>query len=594
MHQREDNVEAAPAAGRPLGAILPAIRWLRGYRPNFFRADLAAGATLAAYLLPSAIGDASLAQLPPQAGLYASLFPGLVFWAFCSSRQTAISTTSAISLLIGTTLGGIAGGDVGRFTAMASATALLVAAMAFIAWLVRGGAIVNFISETVLIGFKAGVALHLASTQLPKLCGIDAGHGDFWERMKDFCANASQANPTSLVLGGAALAVLLLGKRWLPNKPVSLLLVLAGVAASWLFDLGALGVKVLGPMPSGLPALGLPAVHLHELRELLPLAMACFLLGAVETSAIGRMFAEKHGYRLDSNQELLGLAGANLAGGLGQAFPVGGGMSQSLVNESGGAKSPLSGLVSAAIILLVAVFFSGTLRDLPLPVLAAIVLFAVTGLVKLAELRRLWQVHRGEFFVAMVALSGVLAFGILQGVLIGAVISLVLLIRRAAAPHVAFLGRIPGTRRYTDIQRHADNETTPEVLAFRPESGLVYFNADHVFDTVLTRVDAADKGLRLAVGDLSNAPFVDMVGARMLLNLQAELSQRGISLRLVGAHASVRDMLRIEGVEDKVGQIDRFTEVADVIECYLQEAGTDAPEPGNDKAPDPPAGASPL
>jgi MFS superfamily sulfate permease-like transporter len=200
-------------------------------------------------------------------------------------------------------------------------------------------------------------------------------------------------------------------------------------------------VKLLGEVPRGLPVPSLPAVNWEDLVDLLPLALACFLLGAVETAAIGRMFAEKHGYRLDSNQEFLALAGANLASGLGYGFPVSGGMSQSLVNESAGARTPLSGLLCAIFIALVAVFFSDLLRNLPQPVLAAIVLMAVAGLLKVNELRHLWQVHRNEFLVAMVALLGVLWAGLLKGVLIGAIISLVMLIRRVSSPHVAFLGR---------------------------------------------------------------------------------------------------------------------------------------------------------
>ncbi|NJL19508.1 MAG: hypothetical protein HC901_04520 [Bdellovibrionaceae bacterium] len=246
----------------------------------------------------------------------------------------------------------------------------------------------------------------------------------------------------------------------------------------------------------------------EEWRDLLPLALACFLLASVETAAIGRMFAEKHGDRFDNNRELLALAGANLAAGLGRGFPVSGGMSQSLVNESAGARSPLSGLVAALLLLSVVLFCSGLLGGLPLPLLAAIVLMALTGLVRVRELRHLWRFHRGEFYIAMAALLGVLWAGLLKGVLVGAAISLVLLIRRASTPHVAFLGRIPGTRRYSDLQRHAGNEPTPGVLAFRAESGIVYFNAQHVFDRVLERLAASSEPVRLVICDLSTTPIL--------------------------------------------------------------------------------------
>lgn len=559
------SAAAAKSESRWSG-IIAARAWLGGYDKSWLRADIAAGVTLAAYLLPAALGDASLAGLPSEAGLYSCLFGGLVFWIFCSSRHTSITVTSSISLLIGSSLGAIAGGDPSRYAALAACTALLTGAIALLAWFARAGSAVNFISESVMVGFKAGVALHLASTQLPKLFGVKGGHGDFWERMGIFLSHVGETNFTSLLLGGAALAFLILGKKVLPNKPVALFVVVAGIAAATFIDFGAMGVKLLGEVPQGLPMPGLPPVRYEDLRELMPLALACFLLGAVETAAIGRMFADKHGYRLDNNQELLALAGSNLAAGLAQGFPISGGMSQSLVNESGGAKSPMSGVIAAGILLAVALFFTSLLRNLPQPVLAAIVLMAVASLVKVKVLKRLWKLHRNEFLVAMTALAGVLWAGLLKGVLVGAVISLVLLIRRVSKPHVAFLGRIPGARRYSDRERHPDNEPTPGVLAFRVESGIVYFNSEHVFDSVVARLDEAPDPVRAVICDLTTSPVVDIAGARMFLALHMELSKRGISFRLVEARSRVRDMLRVEGVEEKVGRIDRFTNLADAID----------------------------
>lgn len=561
----------APAKGDRRAGAIPAWAWLKSYRPAWLRADLVAGITLAAYLLPAALGDASLAGLPPQAGLYACLAGGALFWLFCSSRHTAPSVTSAISLLIGSSLGELSGGDPSRHAALAACAALLVAAMAFAAWLAKAGAAVHFISETVMIGFKAGVALHLASTQLPKLFGVKGGHGDFWERMGEFSRHLGEVHPASMAVGCAALAALIAGKRWMPDKPVALFVVVAGIAASGWFDLGERGVVLLGEVPGGLAPLTLPDVMLSDLRELMPLALACFLLGAVETAAIGRMGAEKHGYRVDANQELLALAGANLAAGFFRGFPVSGGMSQSLVNESAGARTPLSGLIASGVVLAVAVFFTGMLAGLPQPVLAAVVLMAVSGLVKPSVLARLWRFHRGEFLVAVAALAGVLWAGLLDGALLGAAISLALLIRRASAPRVAFLGRIPGTRRYTDIARHPDNEPTPGVLAFRVESSIVYFNAEHVADTIMGRLDASGEPVGALVCDLSSSPYIDIAGARMLAGLAAEARKRGLAFRLVEAHASVREMLRVEGLEPLVGTIDRFGSLADAVEASRME-----------------------
>jgi MFS superfamily sulfate permease-like transporter len=291
----------------------------------------------------------------------------------------------------------------------------------------------------------------------------------------------------------------------------------------------------------------------------------------VETAAIGRTFAAKHGGRLDSTQEFLALAAANLAAGLGRGFPVSGGMSQSLVNEGGGARSPLSGLIAAGLILIVTLFFSQMLSALPQPVLAAIVLVAVAGLFKLQALKDLWRFERQEFVVAMAAIVGVLGSGLLRGVMIGAVISMVQLIRRASRPHVAVLGRIPGTRRFSDLERHPDNVAVPRMLIFRTESSLIYFNIDHVRDTILDRVRAESPPPERVLLDLSSTPYVDLQSAQTLAGLADELAASGIALQAVEARASVRDRLRKEGIDAKLGGINRWASVADAVAAF--EAG---------------------
>jgi high affinity sulfate transporter 1 len=544
---------------------VPAATWLRAYSLPWLRGDIVAGITLAAYLLPAALGDASLANLPPQAGLYACLFSGLVFWLFCSSRHTVITITSAISLLLGSSLGQIAGGDTARFSALAAGTALLVALIAFLAWLIKGGAIVNFISESVMVGFKCGVALFLASTQLPKLFGFHGAHVDFWKNSAYFFKHLHETNPTSLTIGALALTVLVLGKVLLKNKPVALFVVVGGIVASSLLGLESRGVALLGPVPPGLPKIGLQGIKWDDLNELLPLAFACFLLGAVETFAIGRMFTAKHGGRLDANQEFLALAASNLAAGLGRGFPVSGGLSQSLVNEGAGARTPVSSAIATAIILVVVLFFTHLLRALPQPVLAAVVLVAVAGLFKLSTLKQLWHGDRPEFVVAIAAILGVLGSGLLRGVLIGAVISLVQLIRRASRPHVAFLGRIPGTRRFSDRERHPKNELLPNVLIFRPEASLIYFNIDHVRDTIAECVQAEPEPPKLVVIDLSAAPHVDLQSAHTLAGLADELNATGIRVNVVEARSAVRERFRREGLDVRLGGIDRFTSVDDAV-----------------------------
>jgi SulP family sulfate permease len=562
-----------------LARWIPAFTWLRTYNRSWLRSDLLAGVTLAAYLLPAALGDASLANLPPEAGLYACLFAGLVFWIFCGSRYTVVSVTSAISLVIGSSLGEMTGGNTALFGALAAGTALLVSLIAFIAWLVKAGVMVHFISESVMTGFKCGVALFLASTQLPKLFGFHAAHGSFWGNTGFFFNHLNETNTTSLLIGGIALALLMLGKILLKHKPVALFVVIGGIIAASTLSLETRGVKLIGAVPQGIPPLEVPPLYWRDLNQLLPLALACFLLGAVETAAIGRMFAAKHGGRFDANQENLALAASNLFAGLGGGLPVSGGTSQSLVNEEGGANAPLSTALAAVFILIVVLFFSHLLSALPQPVLAAVVLVAVGGLLQLLTLKQLWQSDRPEFVVAVTAFIGVLTFGLLLGVMIGAVISLVQLVRESSRPHIGLLGRIPGTRRFSDRERHADNELIAGVLIFRPESSLVYFNVDYVSETILNRVDAEPTTPKLVVLDLSAAARVDMQSAHTLATMAEELTAKGIQFHAVEPRSSVRDRLRHEGVDNKLGGVNRFTTVADMIDHFQRERNASPLQP---------------
>jgi high affinity sulfate transporter 1 len=553
---------------------LAVLDWLPRYRVEWLRPDLVAGLTLAAYLLPAGIGDASLAGLPPQAGLYACLFSGLIFWIFCSSRQTVVTVTSALSLLVGASVGELSAGDPARQAALAACLALMVASIAVAAWLVSAGTAVGFFSETVLVGFKAGLALYLASTQLPKLFGFAGSHGDFWDRAAHFVTHLGDTHATALLLGAAALAALVAGRLWLRNRPVAFGVVVAGIVAARVFDLEAQGVALLGEVPQGLPAPGLPEVSRADLNALLPAALAAFVLGAVETSAIGRMFGQKHGHRLDANQELLAVGVSNLVAGLGRGFPVSGGMSQSLVNESSGARTPISGLVAALFTLFVVVFASGLLRNLPQPVLAAVVLAAVLSLIDLHAMKAIWRFSRAEFFVAIAALLGVLGSGPANGVLLGAGISIVLLLRQASRPRVTELARVPGTAYFADRSRNPENVRTAGALVIRCEAALLYFNVDYVRERVFQLLSARPDPVRLVIFFLGAVPRIDLAGAELVADLHETLGARGIAFRLADAHGDVRDALGRIGFDRAHGPL----EAGQTVEVILAQwqAGAEA------------------
>jgi len=548
--------DETPAEARGPWRLFPPARWLREYPVRWLPHDAVAGITLAAYAIPVSLAYAALAGLPPHYGIYCYLVAGPAYALFGSSRQLAVGPTSAISMLVGSTLGGMALAGPAQYAAVAALTALLFAVVCAIAWALRLSTLVDFISETILLGFKAGAALTIAMTQLPKLFGVPGGGDHFLERAWVLATQLPATNVAVLAFGVAAIALLVAGERLFPGRPVALFVVAAAIVALSVTPLAQMGFRTVGALPSGLPELSLPTLRPRDADGIVPLALACFLLAYIEGVSAARALAQRHGYAIDPRQELLGLGAANLAAAFGQAYPVAGGLSQSTVNDKAGAKTPLALVFASIAIALCLVYLTGLVRNLPDVVLAAIVLVAVKGLVDIKELRRTHALSRAEFWIAMVACVGVLLLGILKGVLVAAIVSMLLLVGRSARPHVARLARIPGTQRYSDVARHPENEDVPGVLVVRVEASLMYFNVGHVGDEVRRLVATAGGALRRVVWDLSSSPYVDIAGARLLADVQAALASRGVELRLVDARAATRDLLRRNGTE-----VDRRVEI---------------------------------
>jgi len=534
----------------------PPVGWLRGYRVAFLPSDFIAGITLAAYAIPVSLAYAGLAGLPPQVGVYGYLLGGLGYALLGSSRQLAIGPTSAISLMIAGTVGAMANGDAERYAQIASLTAFTVAALCLFAWTLRLSALVKLISDSILVGFKIGAGLTIAMTQLPSIFGVPGGGHNFFDRVWLLASQLGQIQYVVLLIGIAAIVLLVLGDRLLPGRPVALAVVALSIAVATLLGLPAMGVPITGEIPSGLPHLAGPALRWSDEEGIFPLAAGCLLLAYIEGVSAARTFAAKHGYPLDPRQELLGVGAANLAAAMGQGYPVAGGLSQSAVNDKAGARTPLALVFASITLALCLLFLTGLLENLPKAVLAAVVMTAIYGLLDFPALLRMLRISRLDFYAAAIALCGVLALGILNGILLAALGSVLLLLMRVSRPHVAFLGRVPGTNSYSDMARHPENEPLAEVIAFRPEASLIYVNAEAVFEAVVTRLRAPGS-IRLVVCDLSASPYLDLAGASMLHDLHTELSTRSISLRIVGAHGTVRDLLRAQGIDKKVGGLDR-------------------------------------
>jgi high affinity sulfate transporter 1 len=551
--------------------LLPFVDWIKHYQTKNLKSDFVAGVTLAAYGIPVSLAYATLSGLPPQYGIYGYLIGGFFYAFLGTSRQLAIGPTSAISLLIGTTIAAMADGNVQRWADIASLTALLFSVMALLAYLLRLSGIINFISETVLVGFKAGACITIGLTQLPKLFGIKGGGANFLERIYMILQQLPDMNTAVFIFGIAAIVLLIVGEKMMPGRPVAIFIVVVSIVLISATSLGLHGFTTVGLIPSGLPEFHVPSLRIKDVDGVLPLALACFLLSYIESVSAGRALAQKNGYVIDPRQELLALGVANAAVALGQGYPVAGGLSQSAVNDTAGAKTPLSLVFASVTIALCLLFLTGFLQNLPTVILAAIVLVAIRGLFDLKELKHLYKINKQEFGVAMVALVAVLIWGILTGVLLAAMVTLLLLIKAASHPTVAFLGRIPGTKRYTDMLRHPDNERIDGLLIVRVESSIFYFNAEYIKEQIWERIYKESLPLKAVVLDLNSSPRIDIAGARFLKELFIDLAAKNISLKIAEARAEVRDSLRAEGLESLLGHISRATSVDDLVVSAVNE-----------------------
>ena len=530
---------------------------VQGYRRSWLRADLLAGLTVWAVLVPESLAYATIAGVPPVVGLYAAVASLVLYALLGSSRHLVVGPMSATAALSAAIVAGFAGGGTAEFVAFTAALAIVTGVIGFLAGLLRLGFIASFISEPVLKGFIVGLALTIIVGQLPKLFGVEKEPGNFFEQAWGLIGNLGDTSLVTLVVGLVALAVIVLLRKVVPLVPGSLVVVLLGVLAVALFDLDDRGVAIVGPIEPGLPALGLPAgLGLDDYLALAGPAVGVLLVGFAEGLGAAKTYAARAGYDIDANRELLGLGAANIGAGLSSGMVVNGSLSKTAVNGSAGARTQVSGLTVAVLTMVTLLFLTGLFEQLPEAVLAAVVIVAVVELVDVAALRALYGVWtrrlgsiygpaaRADFAAAVATLLGVLVFDTLPGLFIGIAVSLVLLLYRTSRPYVAVLARTPsapGPGMWVDVARSPHGTPTPGVLVARVESGLFFANADHVRERL--RALAAEHEARAVVLDAETVPFVDVTAAAMLRQLNADLERDGIRLLVARDVGQVRDVL---------------------------------------------------
>ena len=546
---RQDTEEDAKwknnvSANRQRHGSFPILGWLFGYQKEWLGWDLIAGLITGAVVIPKAMAYATIAGLPVQVGLYTALVPMVIYAVIGGSRPLSVSATTTLAILVAAELGQVvpAGDSASLITASATLT-FLVGAILLLASLLRLGFIANFISEPVLIGFKAGIALVIVLDQIPKLLGVHFPKGSFLQNLLATLQAIPHASLATLAVG-VVMIVLLVGiARFLPRVPAPLIVVAIGIASVPLFQLQARGVEIIGEIPRGLPSFTFPDFSL--VAQLLPGALGIALMSFTETIAAGRAFATSDEPHLRPNLELAATGLANVGGALLGAMPSGGGTSQTAVNRLAGARTQLAELVTASVALLTMLFLAPLIGLMPQATLAAIVIIYSIGLIQPADFHHILEIRRTEFLWALTALAGVVLLGTLQGILVAIVVSLVALAHQTANPPVRVLGRKPGTDVFRPRSKeHPEDETFPGLLMLQVEGRVFFVNAERIREKMKALADEAEPKPKVVALDLSGVPDLEYTALKMLVEAEKRQREGGVSIWLVGLNPEVLSVIQ--------------------------------------------------
>jgi SulP family sulfate permease len=561
------------------------IQWLPGYDRSWFRSDLFAALTVAAFAVPNMMAFSQLAGLPPEYGLYAGIGAGIAYFLFGTVKRLSVGPTAAQSIMIASVLSvmvvrsdyeGDPEGYIARYLSLAILASFLLGTIFILARVFRLGFIVNLIPVPVFRGFMAGMGLTIIVSQLPKLFGVPEVQGDFFTHLFDLTGNLGDANLPTLGLGLMLLAILFGLNYRFKRLPNPLIVVVISILVMSLTDLSTRGVALVGEIPSGIPRPSVIELDPGDIEALLPLALGLFLLSFVESTSVGKQLESKHRYRMDPDQELVALGAANFGSGLLQGFPVCGSVSRSFLNDLTGAKTQLSSLLMALVLILVAGWFTGLLRDMPMVVMGVLIIVAVYPVIDLRDLHRIRMISGTGFIVAMASFASVLAFGVLEGILIGVGISFLYILYRIASPSVAMLGRIPDTPDFKDVARNDEFILYPGVLILRFDAPLVFANAHTVKNQILDKMDE-ERYVEMLILDMETSPILDVTASEMLGELDDMMAQRDVVFRLANCTGEVRDMLRATYPKERVGHITAETTVNHIVDEWVEMEEHDDP-----------------
>jgi len=558
-----------------LSNYLPALDWGKNYKKSWLKGDISAGLTVGVMLIPQGMAYAMLAGLPPIYGLYAVTLPLMVYAILGTSRQLAVGPVAMVSLLTASGVGAIAEIGTEAFLSLAIVLSLMVGVIQFALGLFRLGFLVNLLSHPVVSGFTSAAALIIGLSQLKHLLGIDLARSHHvHEIVLSAAERFGEVNWYTLAIGLAGIGLIIGVKKINKAIPGPLLAVVFGILVVILIGLEGQGVKIVGTVPDGLPSLVLPTFTWEQVQALLPTALTISLVGFMESIAVAKAVQKRHrDYEVVPNQELIALGAANLAGALVQAYPVTGGFSRTAVNDQAGAKTGLASIISALLIVLTLLFLTPLFYSLPKAILASVIMVAVFGLIDFKEAKHLWKVDRSDFWMLAVTFIATLSLGIEQGIGVGVVLSIAVHIYRSMQPHVAVLGKIPGTDQFRNVDRFTDAAETPETLTVRFDGQLYFANLSYFQRQLNELVAARIPGLRRIIINAEGISYIDSSAMHELHTFITNQQAKDIDVVFSGLIGPVRDAFRKNGLFTLVGEHNFFLNVKDATDYPATTTG---------------------
>jgi len=556
-----------------LDRYIPIADWLRDYSSDFFKKDLRAGLTVGVLLIPQSMAYALLAGMPPVYGLYTAIVPLVIYAIFGTSRQLAVGPVAKISILIITGVGAFATPGSERFVQLVLSTCFLVGVIQFLMGAFQLGFLMNFVSKPVFSGFTSAAALIIGFSQLGNLFGLDLAHSNtVYPVLKDFISQFSNINLATLIIGVSGILLLVMLKKWKSHWPAELIAVVLAIFIVWYFQLNQMGVQIVGSVKSGYPELALPTFQGFPFWEMLPVALAIALLSFTQSIALARSLVRRNpNYKVDTNQELFSIGLANIIGPIFLAYPVAGSFSRSAVNAENRAQTSLSQVISAILVLLAVFFITPLIHYLPLSILAAIIITAIPRFIEIGEAKFLWKVRKREFALMITTFVATLTFGILEGIGIGVLISLGIVIHRSSYPNIVMLGRLPNTDHYRDLERHPEGLTQTNTIIVRIDASLYFANIPYMKEKLEELEAESGKTLDQVIIDAIGINEVDASALHALKELVDEYKERDIDVLFTGVKGPVRDMFKRSGLDDVIGSEQFYLDISNAVESLEAE-----------------------